>query len=54
MISEEAKKMLIVSLEYVLEVGIDKALERLPDVTKADVKDFPYVREALEERDLLK
>lgn len=50
--SEDAKQMMIIALDYILKVGMDKALEKLR-ATKEDVKDYPYVWEALEERDLL-
>lgn len=53
MMSYEAKQMMIIALEYILTVGIDGALEKLPNVTKADVENYPHVREALKERDLL-
>lgn len=52
MMSYEAKQMMIIALEYILTVGIDEALEKLK-VTKDDVENYPHVREALEERDLL-
>jgi hypothetical protein len=54
MISNEAKKMLTLALEYILKVGIEKALVDISDVTVQELKDYPHVREALEERDLIK
>jgi hypothetical protein len=54
MMTHEAKTMLTVALEYILTVGIEKALVDISDVTVQELKDYPHVREALEERDLIK
>ena len=41
-------------LEFILEEGVDNALQYLSDVTEDDVRVFPHVRNALMERGMLK
>ncbi len=45
---------LLAVLEYILEEGVDGALAHLSNITEEDVRVFPHVRNALQERGMLK
>ena len=41
-------------LEYILQVGIDEALLRVADANEEDVRVFPHVAKALQDKGFLK
>ncbi len=51
---DTTNQLLLISLNYMLEVGIDVVLERFSNATEDDLKEYPHVVDALKERGLLK